>query len=172
MVEEQIEEVNTPLQNISSINIRNNNQPSHKFNLGYHIEFDSLRQLDIFADYRYQSSSQDEDINQQDQDTQERVRFDIYNKNRAHVSSLRAEYNSPLYGSKLLLGVNYNYINSNTDTDYDKELFSTLITNNAIALYSILGTEYPQWGYSAGLRYEFSDDDLLLTGDETGRRTE
>lgn len=171
-VTEKIEGFENSLENILSTKKGRDIRPSHKFNVGYQVDFDSIRKLDIFGDYEFQNRRSNQVIVQENVDTYDITNIHISNQNKSNVASLRTEYTTQLAKSNLLLGASYGFIKSHTNTDYDNELFNTKLTNNTLALYSTFGREYKKWGYEIGLRYEYLNDKLLLTGGKPINRIE
>jgi hypothetical protein len=151
-------------QNMDADSRSDRNRQSHSANFGYRFAIDSVRTLNITADYarsmprshgtvsrRYIESS-DEDI------------IAIDNLSTANVFSAKAEYTTPLWGAELLAGLRYGRIDSRNTTDYDSERNTTLLKSNNAAVYSTLGDKYTKWGWQAGLRGEFLNDDIRVDG--------
>lgn len=145
------------LRNIDSDTHDNSHRSSHSANLQYRFTVDSVRTFEVTADYsrmtprsrsniaRHFVGSGDEDI------------IAIRNRSTADVFSVKTEYGTPLFGLELLAGLRYGHIDSRTTSVYN-DLNLTLLRNDNIAAYATLGKEYPKWGWSAGLRGEFTND--------------
>lgn len=171
-VNEKIEGIDIPFENIVSTKIGKDIMPNHKFNVGYQVDFDSFRKLEIFGDYAFMSRDKEQNINQLNTDTNEITGININNTSNSDVASIRSEYTTQIAELNLLLGTSYGFINSRNSTDYGGELFNTKIISNTVALYSTLGNEYKKWGYEIGLRYEYLGDKLLLTDSKQINRVE
>ncbi|CDN32098.1 putative TonB-dependent receptor [Mucinivorans hirudinis] len=170
--QESIRGVEIPTQYIVSNKNSTTANPTHKFNLGYQLDIDSVRKLELFADYYIQNKRGDETVLEHDIESHESDTLYISNRSNARVATARAEYSATLAGAKILLGARYGQIGSTTNTEFIVEKSRTRMINNTFSLYATLGREYGAWGYQVGLRYEFSGDELRLTNGKTTKRFE
>jgi hypothetical protein len=133
---------------------------SHAANLRYRFAADSVHTLEITADYARSTPRSDETVVRRYRESGESDRVTIHNNSVADVFSAKAEYGTPLWGADLLLGLRYGHIDSRTTSVYNDSRNVTLLQNDNVAAYATLGNEYAKWGWSAGLRGEFMNDDI------------
>ena len=150
------------LQNIDAHNTTKGNRSSHSANARYRFAIDSVRTLVVTADWARSTPRSRETVSQHYIESGERGTISIDNRSLADVFSAKAEYSSPLWGANLLLGARYGHIDSHTTSIYNDKTTVTLLRNDNIAAYTTLGRDYTKWGWSAGLRGEFLNDDIRV----------
>jgi hypothetical protein len=138
---------------------------SHSGNVRYRFAVDSMRTLDVTADYAHITTPSDfTTINQHWLDSGIHNIVTMANHSRADVFSAKAEYSTSLWGANLLLGAKYGHIDSRTTSLYNDNSTLTLLCNDNVAAYATLSREYTKWGWEAGLRGEFLNDDIVVDG--------
>ena len=153
------------LQKMESEDLTRSNRSSHSANARYRFAIDSVRTLEVTADWARSTPRSNEAISQHYIESGERGRVSIDNRSLANVFSAKAEYSTPLLGANLLLGARYGHIDSRTTSVYNDKTTVTLLENDNIAAYTTLGREYTKWGWSAGVRGEFLNDDIRVGGE-------
>jgi uncharacterized protein with FMN-binding domain len=161
--QERIYQSNT-LRNMESEDLMNSRRQSHSANARYRFAIDSVRTFEITADWARSAPQSSETISQHHLESGERDRVTIDNRSAADVFSAKAEYSTPLFGANLLLGARYGHINSHTTSVYNDNGTVTRLRNDNVAAYATLGRDYTKWGWEAGLRGEFMNDDILTNG--------
>lgn len=132
---------------------------AHTMNLRYLFAADSVSALKIHADYAYVYPKSLEQITQNSGDLDT---ITIRNNALSHVAAFHIEYNRPLWGADLLLGLHYGYIHSQTDTKYDDECNQTRLNSNNLAAFLSINKEYTKWGWQVGLRGESMNDQVRV----------
>ncbi|MDR2912155.1 MAG: outer membrane beta-barrel family protein [Alistipes sp.] len=140
------------------------NRQSHSANLGYRFSIDSMRTLNITADYARSMPKSYATIAQRYLESGDEDMITIGNRSTADIFSVKAEYSMPLFGAELLTGLRYGHIDSRNTTDYDDQRTTTLLKSDNAAAYATLAGEYTKWGWEAGLRGEFMNDNVRVDG--------
>jgi hypothetical protein len=133
---------------------------SHSANARYRFAIDSVRTFELTADWAHSAPRSHETISQHYLESKEKSRITIDNRSLADVFSAKAEYGAPLFGADLLLGARYGHIDSRTTSVYNDNGTVTRLRNDNVAAYATLGRDYTKWGWEAGLRGEFMNDDI------------
>jgi hypothetical protein len=152
------------LQNMDAIDVGLSRNSSHSGNVRYRFAVDSLRTFEVTADYAYTQTRNKSTINQQYVESGIHDLITMNNRSAANVFSAKAEYTTPLWGANLLLGARYGHIDSRTTSLYNASSTATHLRNDNAAVYTTLGREYTKWGWDAGLRGEFLNDDIVVNG--------
>jgi hypothetical protein len=152
------------LQNIDADVSGRSRRSSHSANVRYRFAVDSVRTLEVTADYARSVPRSNSTIIRHYVESGNNDLVAINNNSLANVFSAKAEYTTPLWGAELLAGLRYGHIDSRNTTDYDEERNTTLLKSDNVAVYTTLGDEYAKWGWQAGLRGEFLNDDIRVDG--------
>ena len=153
------------LQLMESEDLTKSRRQSHSANVRYKFAVDSVRTLEVTADWARSTPRSNEAISQHYIESGDRGTISIDNRSLADVFSAKAEYTMPLLGANLLLGTRYGRIDSRTTSVYNDKTTVTLLENDNFAAYATLGRDYDKWGWSAGLRGEFLNDDIRVGGE-------
>jgi hypothetical protein len=137
---------------------------SHSGNVRYRFAVDSVRTLEVTAAYANSQPRNNSTINRHYVESGLRDMVTIANHPRADVFSAKAEYTTPLWGANLLIGARYGHIDSRTTSFYNDNSTHTLLRSDNVATYATLGRDYTKWGWEAGLRGEFLNDDIVVDG--------
>jgi hypothetical protein len=152
------------LQNMNATAERVSDHLSHSANVRYRFEVDSVRTLEVTADYANSQPRTKSAINQHYVESGAHELVTMDNRSRADVVSAKAEYTTPLWGANLLLGARYGHIDSRTTSLYNAGSTATMLRNDNVTAYATLGRDYTKWGWEAGLRGEFLNDDIVVDG--------
>jgi hypothetical protein len=148
------------LQNLEDLVTGHSNSSSHSANMRWRFAVDSVRTLEVTADWAQSTPQSRETVSKHYIESGERGTISIDNRSAADVFSAKAEYTTPLWGTNLLLGARYGYIGSHTTSLYNTNRTVTDLRNDNIAVYTTLGRKYTKWGWEAGVRGEFLNDDI------------
>ncbi len=143
----------------------NNNRSPQSANAKYRFAIDSVRTLEVTADWAHSAPRSSETVRQHYMESGESGLVSIDNRSRSDVFSAKAEYTTPLWGANLLLATRYGHIDSRTTSVYNDSRNITVLRNDNVAVYTTLGRDYKKWGWSAGLRGEFLNDDIRVNNE-------
>jgi hypothetical protein len=153
------------LQNMDADLVGHSRNSSHSGNVRYRFAVDSVRTFKVTADYAHIATPSDHTTIAQhwlESGATDVITMD--NRSRADVFSAKAEYTTPLWGANLLLGTKYGHIDSRTTSFYNDNSTATHLRNDNVSAYTTLDREYTKWGWEAGLRGEFLNDDIVVSG--------
>jgi hypothetical protein len=156
------------LQKMEADNETTSRRQSHSAVARYRFAIDSVRTLDVTTDWARSAPRSYETVSQHYLESKEKNLIAIDNISAADVFSAKAEYSTPLWGANLLLGARWGHIDSRTTSTYNAIATVTTLRNDNVATYATLGREYTKWGWEAGVRGEFLNDDIR-TNDKTLR---
>jgi hypothetical protein len=154
------------LQNIDVDQRSDGKRWSHSANLNWQFAIDSVRSLDITADYARATPRSNQRIARHYLESGADDMVRILNRSTSDILSAKAEYTATLFGADLFTGARYGYLDSRTTTDYNDERNLTLLRSHAVSLYATVGNEYEKWGWEAGLRGEFLNDRVRVDGEQ------
>lgn len=152
------------VENLEADDISSNCRQSHSAGARYRFAIDSVRTLDVSADWARSAPRSRDIVLQHYIESDQRNTIAINNRSLADVFSAKAEYSTPLLGANLLLGARYGHIDNRTTSIYNETSTVTLLRSDNVAAYATLGRDYKKWGWSAGLRGEFLNDDIRTNG--------
>lgn len=139
--------------------------PNHKANLMYTYQIGEKKRLEVTADYGHMRNDERQEVIQRPLPDGEVSTLQTDSKSRSDVFSGMAEYAFPLLNADFLVGGRYNRVASDVGSSYDGEYTGTVFRNNVIAAYATADKAYDKWGFSLGLRGEFSKDDVQANGE-------
>jgi hypothetical protein len=139
-------------------------QTSNLANIGYRFIVDSVRTLDVTADWARSSPRSNETVSRHYLESDANALATISNRSLADVFSAKAEYVTPLWGADLLLGARYGHIDSRTTSRYNNNSTETMLRNDNVAAFATLGQKYNKWEWSVGLRGELLNDKIVVNG--------
>jgi hypothetical protein len=154
------------LQNIDVDQRSEGKRWSHSANLNWQFAIDSVRSLDITADYARTTPRSNQRIARHYPESGSDDMVRIVNRSVSDIFSAKAEYTTKLFGADLFAGARYGYLDTPTTTDYNDKRTTTLLRSHAVSLYATIGNEYEKWGWEAGLRGEFLNDMVHVDGAE------
>lgn len=146
----------------------NTDGKKHTINLNYRWLIDSLRRLDIFADYAHIGNKDNEFVNNTEQSNNSTDNYMLNNRSAFDTYTLRAEYGTRLFGVLgFNSGIRFSEIRNNTVSIVDKQLQNIMLDNNSsltertLAVYVTLGRKFKHLSALAGLRIERNESEYL-----------
>lgn len=152
------------IQNIGVNKADNRHSSSHSANIRYSFALDALRKFEISTDYAKSTPRSHSDISRHYVESGKDDIVAIDNNSTADVFSAKTEYSTPFFGADLLMGLRYGHIDSRTTTRNNDNSNVTFLRNDNFAAYATLGRKYKKWGWEAGLRGEFLNDNIQVGG--------